>query len=170
MVNRGIPHSEISAVLWIRSRAMQNDIGGALEILGAIGNATRCAALSASNWCFNSLDMVPLTSRHFSVIAWYYLNQGDLVKALAIISAMHRRELVADTQLYAEVLWRLTRSDNHELLVDLLRQIAKVGASIDAHIMDIIKEYSANRRALTSTGTTNAKGSGSEAPGEHPKD
>ncbi|KAJ2028551.1 hypothetical protein IWW57_002097 [Coemansia sp. S610] len=170
MVNRGIPHSEISAVLWIRSRAMQNDIGGALEILGAIGNATRCAALSASNWCFNSLDMVPLTSRHFSVIAWYYLNQGDLVKALAIISAMHRRELAADTQLYAEVLWRLTRSDNHELLVDLLRQIAKVGASIDAHIMDIIKEYSANRRALTSTGTTNAKGSGSEAPGEHPKD
>ncbi|KAJ2736011.1 hypothetical protein IW152_001134 [Coemansia sp. BCRC 34962] len=171
MVNRGIPHSELSVGLWIRSRLMQNDISGALEILGAIGNPTRCAALAASNWCFNSLDTVPLTSRHFSVIVWHYLAQGNLDKALVIIGAMHKSKLVADTRLYAGVLWRLTQSDSHELLVDLLRQIAKVGASIDAHIMDIIKEYSASRRALALTGATKVNGSGSfDGPGEHPKD
>ncbi|KAJ2041203.1 hypothetical protein GGI08_000678 [Coemansia sp. S2] len=171
MVDRGIPHSEITAALWIQSRLMQDDISGALGIFSAIGNSTRCAALAQNNWCFNTLDKVQRTPRQFSVIIRYYLSRGEVAKAAAIMSAMHKSGLVTSTKLYAEVLRRLAQSGRHEVVVDTLREMVKAGASIDAQLMDNIREYSSNRRTLESTSATNANGSGSsEDPDEHQQD
>ncbi|KAJ2059563.1 hypothetical protein GGI17_004331 [Coemansia sp. S146] len=171
MVDRGIPHSEITAALWIQSRLMQDDISGALDIFSAIGNSTRCAALAQKNWCFNTLDKVQRTPRQFLVIIRYYLTQGEIDKASAIMSAMHKSGLVASTKLYAEVLRRLAQSGRHEVIVDMLRQMVKVGVIMDAQLMDAIRGYSSNRRTLESTSTTDADGSGSsEDPDERPQD
>ncbi|KAJ2863993.1 hypothetical protein GGH94_003213 [Coemansia aciculifera] len=171
MVDRGIPHSEITAALWIQSRLMQDDTNGALEIFSAIGNSTRCAALAQNNWCFNTLDEMQRTPRQFSVIIRYYLARGEIAKASAIMSAMHKSGLVTSTKLYVEVLRRLAQSGKHEAIVDMLRQMAKVGVSMDAQLMDAIRGYSSNRRTLESTSTTDADDSGSsEDPGERPQD
>ncbi|KAJ2819299.1 hypothetical protein FBU31_005583 [Coemansia sp. 'formosensis'] len=171
MVNRGIPHSEITAALWIQSRLIQGDTSGALEIFSAIDNSTRCAALALSNWCFHSLDKVQRTSRQFSVLIRHYLARDDLVKASAIMSGMHKSGLVTSTKLYAEVLRRLAQSGHHEVLVDMLRQMVKAGASIDSQMMDAIRAYSSGLKTATASGTASDNDSGSpEDPDEHPQD
>ncbi|KAJ2747059.1 hypothetical protein GGI20_000863 [Coemansia sp. BCRC 34301] len=152
MVNRGIPHSEVSACTLITSRLIRNDVSRALEILYAIGNPTRCTALALDNRCVYSLDMVQLTARHFSVIIQHCLAWGDAYMASTIMSAMHEYKLAASPKLYAEVLRRLAQSGSHQAFVNVMRQMVATGATIDDHVMDAVKEYSFNRKALTLTG------------------
>ncbi|KAJ2489731.1 hypothetical protein IWW47_005225 [Coemansia sp. RSA 2052] len=156
MVNRGIPHNEITAALWIESRLIQNDASGALKILGAIGNPTRCAALALGNSCFNSLDMAQRTARQFSVVIRYYLARGDVSNASAVMSAMHKCELTMTSKLYAELLRQLAQNGSHDAFVDTMRQMVTAGVPINPLLMDTFREYSSNRKAMASTSVDDA--------------
>ncbi|KAJ2447403.1 hypothetical protein GGF42_005448 [Coemansia sp. RSA 2424] len=156
MVNRGIPHNEITAALWIESRLIQNDASGALKILGAIGNPTRCAALALGNSCFNSLDTAQRTARQFSVVIRYYLARGDVSNASAVMSAMHKCELTMTSKLYAELLRQLAQNGSHDAFVDTMRQMVTAGVPINPLLMDTFREYSSNRKALASTSVDDA--------------
>ncbi|KAJ2882846.1 hypothetical protein IWW38_005612 [Coemansia aciculifera] len=151
MVDRGIPHSDITASLWIESHLIRNDASRALQILEAVGNPTRCAELALEDRCFDTLGAVPRTGRQFSVIIRHYLFRGDISTATAMMGVMHKCKIKTSSKLYVEILRRLAHDGNHDAFVDIMQQMVAVDASIDAQVMDTIREYSSHRKALTAS-------------------
>ncbi|KAJ2486143.1 hypothetical protein EV174_001296 [Coemansia sp. RSA 2320] len=144
MLRQGICHSEDTALMWIQGRLMQNDVRGALLVFAAIGSSSRCAELARTDSCYESLDLVRRSSRHFGAVIEHYVRTSELAHAVAIMSAMHQEGLEAGAGLYAMLLGRLVQADSRELFVNVLRQLSKAGVKMDEQLMPIIRDYVAH--------------------------
>ncbi|KAJ1992490.1 hypothetical protein GGI25_000163 [Coemansia spiralis] len=150
MVDSGIEHNDVTAHQWLTNRLAQDDIDGALEILGAIGNNDRFAELFEKDKRFAGLDKVPYTVMPFASIIKYYLKVGMLKEGILLLQHMHQQKLKGTTWLYDEILSAIYTSDDSGLLLHFMRQLVKYNIPINQHMKDVINACGARIKSLLS--------------------
>ncbi|KAJ2610684.1 hypothetical protein H4S08_003496 [Coemansia sp. RSA 1365] len=154
MISYGIVHDDYTAYRWIALRITKGDIIGALNIFDSITNSSRCKALSSDDIRYNGLDTVVISSRIFVIFIHHYATSGNLENAMVFLRAMHKHQLGARPWVYAMLLKELAMADRRDLFVELMKHMLAIRSVPNEEAMEVIKRYSAHKRANPSE-TTN---------------
>ncbi|KAJ2726545.1 hypothetical protein GGI07_000487 [Coemansia sp. Benny D115] len=138
MTEQGIGHDDITAARWMSLHLRQGDIDQALYIFGAIGSHARCLELGSNAL---GLDTLTRNAEHFALLVNYYLDRENLHNAMTLLQAMHKAELVGRPWLYIRVLRCLAEADQRDMLIEVMRQMARLNAKVDDAMVEVVKSY-----------------------------
>ncbi|KAJ2804412.1 hypothetical protein H4R21_001651 [Coemansia helicoidea] len=141
LLQQGIAHSADTALGWIKLRLATDDVRGARQVFGAIGDASRCRLLAAGDERYRGLDAVSLVPEHFAVFILHHAKLDELAHAVQFMDDMHERGLRAQPRLYAALLRALAHNNRKSAFVHVMKQMLAAGARPDSTVMDVVREY-----------------------------
>ncbi|KAJ2780439.1 hypothetical protein H4R18_003458 [Coemansia javaensis] len=141
LAGRGIAHSEGTALMWIRLRLAQGDVGGALRVFSAVGSAAHCARLVAGDARYRGLDGVSRAAGHFAAFIEHYAARGDFASAMAFLRAMHGLGLRGPPRTYAALAGALARGGCRAGLVQTMKQMLAAGVTPSDEVAAIVRDY-----------------------------
>ncbi|KAJ2636960.1 hypothetical protein GGF40_002680 [Coemansia sp. RSA 1286] len=112
----------------------------AFSIFGAMGDQEKCKQFEDQ---YPGLSKIERNSVHYSLIIDYCLTSKREQNAMYLFRAMHELDIGASPWLYSKVLRYLADANMKQDFVKIMRQVSRLGVSVDREMLSVIKEYQA---------------------------